>query len=303
MRWVNRYLEEGEFIRHNRKPIAYKVTKEQVKFILDEIKKKRTITTSELMEKINEKFQDNKISRYHISRIIKDNNVTLKLKRMRHEPIKRFGVDININNQLKEFYIKINRYNLDNIICIDESSFSILMKRNFCYSPIGKRCVIKTLSQEVFKKYTGIFAINSSGCIGWELYLNGGITSERLKQFINKNITLKYRNKLIILDNASSHRNDEVKQEILKKNKLLYAIPYQHFTNGIEQFFSVIKSKLKKEEIINFDDIKLKLQNTINTMNKDTYKNIINGTYKRNSKEKYNTDNIKNSKKNSKNYK
>jgi hypothetical protein len=51
---------------------------------------------------------------------------------------------------------------LENIICIDESSFSILMKRNYCYSQKGKRCAIKTSSQEVFKKYTGIFAINSN---------------------------------------------------------------------------------------------------------------------------------------------
>lgn len=39
MRWVDKYNEEGEIKRHNRKPVAYKVHKDQVKFILDEIKK------------------------------------------------------------------------------------------------------------------------------------------------------------------------------------------------------------------------------------------------------------------------
>ena len=34
----------------------------------------------------------------------------------------------------------------------------------------GKRCVIKTQSQEVFKKYTGIFAVSTKGVLGWELY-------------------------------------------------------------------------------------------------------------------------------------
>ena len=158
------------------------------------------------------------------------------------------------------------------------------MKRNYCYSQKGKRCVIKTSSQEVFKKYTGIFAINSSGCIGWKLYQNGGITSERLKSFIHENITTKYRNKLIILDNASSHRNEDVKNEILKKNKLLYSIPYQYFTNGIEQFFSVLKSKLKREEIADYYDMKAKITTVINRLNLNIYKNIIKGTYKRNSK-------------------
>ena len=34
----------------------------------------------------------------------------------------------------------------------------------------------KTHSQEVFKKYTGIFAISTKGVLGWKLYDKGGIT-------------------------------------------------------------------------------------------------------------------------------
>ena len=59
-------------------------------------------------------------------------------------------------------------------------------KRNFCYSRKGKRCVVKTHSQEVFKKYTGIFAISTKGVLGWKLYDKGGINSERLYDFYKK---------------------------------------------------------------------------------------------------------------------
>ena len=38
-----------------------------------------------------------------------------------------------------------------------------------------------------------------------------GIDSNRMVDFINKFINIKYKNKLIILDNASSHRNQLVK--------------------------------------------------------------------------------------------
>ena len=41
------------------------------------------------------------------------------------------------------------------------------MIRRKCYEELGKRCVVKTESQEVFKKYTGIFAISSEGVIGY----------------------------------------------------------------------------------------------------------------------------------------
>ena len=58
----------------------------------------------------------------------------------------------------------------------------------------------------MFKKYTGIFAISYNGVLGWDLYEKGGIDSDRLYEFLEKHITKKYKNKLIILDNASSHR-------------------------------------------------------------------------------------------------
>ena len=66
--------------------------------------------------------------------------------------------------------------------------------------------------EEVFKKYTGIFAISYNGVLGWDLYEKGGIDSDRLYEFLEKHITKKYKNKLIILDNASSHINAKIKE-------------------------------------------------------------------------------------------
>ena len=43
------------------------------------------------------------------------------------------------------------------------------MIRRKCYEELGKRYVLKTESQEVFKNYTGIFAICSKGVIGYEV--------------------------------------------------------------------------------------------------------------------------------------
>jgi transposase len=57
MRWVEKYENDGEIKRENRKPIAYKVHKEHVKFLLNEIKKNKTITMTELKHKLKEKFK------------------------------------------------------------------------------------------------------------------------------------------------------------------------------------------------------------------------------------------------------
>jgi len=118
----------------------------------------------------------------------------LKLTRIRHEPVKRFGKDIDINNNLKEFYEEVKKYKIEDIICIDETSIKSLQKRNHCYSQKGKRCVIKTKSQEVFKKYTGVFAISFDGMVGWDLYEKSGINSDRMVEFIQTHISGKYKN-------------------------------------------------------------------------------------------------------------
>jgi len=248
MRWVERYNKEKSIKIHYRNPISYKVKKIHINFIKNEINKDKSITLNELLIKFKNEFPNFSISLMHLYRIIKDNYISLKLLRLRHEPIKRFGKNINIKEKLNDFYKEIEKYKLEDIICIDETSINSLQLRKYCYSNVGKRCVIKTQSQEVFKKYTGVFAISIDGVIGMELYEKGGIDTEKLIIFLEKFITNKYKNKVIILDNASSHRNEKIKQLINKNNKILYSIPYQHYTNSIEQFFSKLKSGLQKKE-------------------------------------------------------
>jgi hypothetical protein len=58
---------------------------------------------------LKNKYVKLNITRRHISRIIK-NYISLKLTKIRHEPIKRFGKDININEKIKDFYNEIEKY-------------------------------------------------------------------------------------------------------------------------------------------------------------------------------------------------
>ena len=159
------------------------------------------------------------------------------------------------------------------------------MKRTHCYNEIGKRCVIKTQSQEVFKKYTAIFAISGKGVEGFELYEKGGIDTNRLKTFLETHIFNKYRDKLIILDNASSHRNEIIKNLINQNNKVLYSVPYQHFTNAIENFFSMFKSRLSKLDGLTYNELKVNINKVINNISQEKFLNIFKGAYNR--KEKY----------------
>jgi hypothetical protein len=257
------------------------VHKEHVDFLLQEIKKNKTITIEDLLYLLKNKYPNLDLNKSHISRIIHDNNISLKMTRIRHEPVKRFGKDIDINTSIKEFYDEVKKYKIEDIICIDETSLKSLQKRNHCYSEKGKRCVIKTQSQEVFKKYTGIFAISVNGVVNWDLYEKGGINTDRLIEFLEHNITSKLRNKLIILDNASAHRNERIKALVNKHNNLLYAVPYQHFTNSIENYFSMLKSRLQKLEGLKYENLKENIQKVISEIPKEKYENIFKGSYER----------------------
>ena len=281
MRWVERYKKDGNVNIHYRKPIAYKVKKEYVEFLLQELKNNKTITLQELLQKLKDKYKGVDLTTTQIFRVIKDNNITLKITRIRHEPVKRFGKDIDINANIKKFYEEIKKHKIEDIICIDETSIKSLQKRNHCYSSKGKRCVIKTQSQEVFKKYTGIFAISVNGVEGWDLYEKSGINTDRLINFLEHNITSKLRNKLIILDNASAHRNERIKALVNKHNNILYAVPYQHFTNSIENYFSMLKSRLQKLDGLKYENLKENINRVITEIPKEKYENIFKGAYER----------------------
>jgi DNA-directed RNA polymerase beta' subunit len=58
MRWVDRFQEEEEIKRHNRKPIAYKIHKDQVKFLLAELQKIARLTDTKLKENINKVLRE-----------------------------------------------------------------------------------------------------------------------------------------------------------------------------------------------------------------------------------------------------
>jgi hypothetical protein len=79
-------------------------------------------------------------------------------------------------------------------------------------------------------------------------YEKGGTTQERMVEFLETQIFPKYKDHLIILDNAKSHNNQMVKDVIIKSgNKYLFSIPYTPMTNSpIENYFNQIKTYIKK---------------------------------------------------------
>ena len=123
-------------------------------------------------------------------------------------------IKLFLDNKFSEFQICFNvikKYNLDDIICIDESSLSTSLKYNYCRSKLGDRCIIKTDDNSVFKKYSYISAITNKECINSKLYDEGSVNAERFNVFLME-ICDKVNNKLFILDNGQIHKKEETKK-------------------------------------------------------------------------------------------
>ena len=189
---------------------------------------------------------------------------------MKHVPKTRYSK--------KKFYDYLYKKRPENIICTDETSLRLFSVRKKRRSRIGIRCAIKTTNQQVFEKYTGIFAISSFKIIGYKIYTKGGINSERLLKFLQKNFQ-NVKNKIIILDNASSHRNKKVKDFITKDNFLLYTVLYQPRTQAIERFFNLLKSKLLNKKDLGYEKLYQNVESILKEIPEEIYYNLIFGAY------------------------
>ena len=137
-RWVERYQSNGELTRKDRQPGSYVVTVDQVKLIKKEISKDPDIMVNTIYTKLCKAFPENQVSRQHVNRIIRDNNITRKRATRSHFPKEFRGQPRDKEKEMKAFFDKVSQYSLNDIISIDETAIRPGMMPNYCRStPFG----------------------------------------------------------------------------------------------------------------------------------------------------------------------
>ena len=229
-----------------------------------------------------ENFDNFSISQGHLAKVIRDNNITRKRTRQRHYPEKRYRKPINLKKELALFYSNVDKYPINKLISLDETSIHAQMVNSYSRCELGRRCVHKTKDNKVFVKFTLLCAISNNGIVGWTLFETGGVNSERMIQFFKKFIIGKIKNNLIIMDNGGCHKSKLVKDiVIISKNTLQYSVPYKPKTNAIESWFNQFKYYYKQDEIsTTFSDIKKNVRKSINKIKAINYKNYMKYAYK-----------------------
>ena len=288
-RWVERYDKNKNVNRKTRKLGSYKLEKQHIQFIKETLRKHSDIQMNFLQELLKSKFPKLDISRQYLSDIIRDNNITRKRATLKHFPKTYRGNVRNEQQELKEFFDVINKFKLEDIISIDETSVSTSLTHNYCRAFLGDRCIKKTTNNEVFKKYSLIVTINNKKCISSKLYQNGAVNAERFNEFL-KNICSKVKGKLFVLDNGQIHKKESTKKIIKESgNYLVYTCPYHPRLNSIEQFFNQMKHYIKLDKPNTFTALDKSVKTSIDKIkptnyenyfiyayNKDYYKNKLN---------------------------
>jgi transposase len=185
-RWIQRYNFTKNLTRRNRKPLSYKISKPQVKTALELLKQNEQLTMNELAIDMKKKYPTFDITPQHLGQVIRDNNKTRKRTRHEHFPKERYKKPIEKQTELNKFYSRVKQFPMSKIICLDETSVGSALKPTYSRCELGRRCVIQTSNQFVFRKFTLLVAISNSKCVGKELYEKGGMTKERLLEFLEK---------------------------------------------------------------------------------------------------------------------
>jgi transposase len=253
-----------------------------VKIALELLKQNEQLTMNELVIDMKKKYPTFDITPQHLGQVIRDNNKTRKRTRHEHFPKERYKKPIEKQTELNKFYNRVKQFPMNKIICLDETSVGSVLKPTYSRCELGRRCVIKTSNQFVFGKITLLVAISNSKCVGKELYEKGGMTKERLLEFLEKYVFSKYKDHLIILDNAGSHNNELIKNAIRNSgNHYLFAVPYTPSSNSpIENYFNQIKTYLKKDRNVeNFQQLERNVEKAIDKVKQQNYKNYFNFAY------------------------
>lgn len=254
-RWIERYFETGNIKRKNYKNRISIITNDILKYIIDLIKTNPTITLSKIKKKIIKKYKID-ISVSYLFYIIKYKlNLTNKQLRRKYYPEKKLST---LKKDKINFYKQIIDKGKRNIISIDETGLYLNMMKYNGRCEKGKRCY-KTIHTYPFVKFNFICAIKYGKVIGYTLYEKntGGIDSNKFSEFYNKFIKDKYKNHLIILDNAKFHKSKDVIDNIEKSgNKIIYSLAYNPNLNPIENLFSQFKNHIKNKSPYNYRELK-----------------------------------------------
>lgn len=298
--WNRRVIQEQNGIYHTPKKRGRKslLTDEHREFLKKLVNEDATVTLEFLLEKLRDAFDDAKASAStiynYITKVCK-----FSLKRISKWAMRR-GLD-EVKEQryewAKEYQDKLD-FN-KNCVFIDEAGFNISMRREYGWSAVGEKAVIKVpVTRGVNVSFLG--AVCAKGCI--ELMVRNpatiaankkrkidtdtavsesggrGTTANHIFTFVKSVIHQITNNnelkemKYLVLDNASVHKRRDLQLLVaLSGLELVFLPPYSPGLNAIEEFWSVCKSKVKRSALSRKEQLTPKVMDATSRVSIESY--------------------------------
>lgn len=238
---IRLYKETGDIKpRENKNGRKSKLNDKDLRDIKSTILDQPDITLDELKEKL-----DLPICISALCRII-NNKLRLSLKKKSIHAQEQNREDI-----LEERYDWMDKQEFmdeSKLVFIDEMSVNTGMTRLYGRGEKGER-VVDYVPDERYKSETIISSVRLDGKIE-PLMIEGSLNGDIFKTYLEECLIPTLRNgDIVIMDNLSSHKVDEVKEiiENASKNITLKYLPrYSPELNPIEEMWSKVKSYLRK---------------------------------------------------------
>lgn len=163
----------------------------------------------------------------------------------------------------------------ERLVFIDESGASTKMTRLYGRCPRGQRLVC-AVPHGHWKTATFIGALRRSGMTAPCLFdgpINGETFLAWVEQFLAPTLQ---KHDIVVMDNLPSHKVAGVREAIEATGAILrYLPPYSPDFNPIEQYFSKLKSLLRKTAARTLDDLTTAVANALSGFTQSECENFL----------------------------
>ncbi len=184
---------------------------------------------------------------------------------------------------------------LSNCVFVDESGFDINMRPPSAWSTVGTPAIVETKSTKA-TSHTILGAISAIGVVDTELRVaekpkqrridgvgrkrkhtpnvkkSKGTTTGHYLNFIRKTLNEMDKTPLmngfyIVMDNVPIHTHNDIDELITSRGyRSIYLPPHSPELNPIEQFWSVVKNKVKRGTFSDDEDLKTRIADACNNV-------------------------------------
>ncbi|KAG1460631.1 hypothetical protein G6F46_005473 [Rhizopus delemar] len=227
-----------------------------------------SVVLDDMLDALTETFEYLQITRSGFYKFVRQ-KCRITFKKAHLQPVER-----NRPEKIEQRYEWVKKWmetDLDftsNCVFIDEAVFHINLKRNFSWPKEGSRAVVQVARSRA-KTTTILGAISPFGVVNISRN-NGGTVTGHYFNFISSVLDVMDRHEqfhghYLVMDNVLIHTHEDIQKHIESRGYgYMYLPPYSPELNPIEQFWSVCKSKLKRELLLDEETLTTRIADACN---------------------------------------